>query len=85
MTGESVDKLMRNPREEVAFGTGYLLRGITLKFKETTVLMMVKVTGTFHDNRIAFIECATAYDCWCFLASACYTTSVKLDWRQDKW
>lgn len=85
MTKDKVGMLVANPREEVSYGLGYTLDGINIRYKDTTVLMVVKARGQVGGKKVAFIECATAWDCWEYLAAACYSTSVVLQWRDDKW
>lgn len=85
MTEDSIFKLMANPKEEIVWGLGYVVTGINIKYKESTVLLMVKAHGQLGHKKIVFIEAATVWDCWAYLAAACYTTGVMLTWRDDQW
>ncbi len=84
MTDDSVKKLMETPDQEVAYCTGYFLRGINMVAKDKTWLMVVKLTGRLDGAKVAFIEANSYLECWEYLASCLYTNSAKLNIRPDK-
>jgi len=85
MDNKSVYKLIADPFEEIAYHEGAVLTGINFKVKPSTVLMMVKARFKDGRNGIVFIECEAFMDCWEFLAEGLYTTSIKLQWREDRY
>jgi len=82
---KSLLKLITNPYEEIAYHEGAVLRGVNFKWKERSVLMVVKITKRLDGDKVAFIEADSVLGCWEQLAAALYTTKFQLTWRADRY
>lgn len=80
---EQILRVMKDPYEEIAYSEGAVLRGISLKWKVDTVLMIVKITKRMDGDLVAFIETSTVTGCWDYLATYLYTKGTPLKWRKD--
>jgi len=85
MLDRKVIKLVESPYEEIAYSTGYVLRGLTFKWKVDTVLMVVKLRGRLDGDVVGFVECKDYITCMAYLADWTYSRNVPLKLRPDKW
>jgi len=76
---------MQEPNKIFLLEVGQPLRGITFKWKETTVLMVVKTYSKQKKPIVGFIECDTYYACWEYLYEYLTKMRVPLKWREDQW
>ncbi len=77
--------LRDEPEKYFAVSLGWTLQAISVKRKEGTWLMVIKVCMIPPLDQVAFIEMATYYLCWDYLYLALTTKSAPLVWRVDKW
>lgn len=77
--------LRDEPEKYFAVAHGWTLQAISVKRKDSSWLMVVKVGKSASFDEVAFIEMATYYLCWDYLYLALTTKSAPLVWRVDKW
>lgn len=85
MSSSQVDGFIMEPNKIFAYNVGVSIRGITFKWKDDSVLMIVKTYDKKNKPIIAFIECYTYYDCWEYLYSYLTKRDVPLKWREDRY
>lgn len=86
-TNEMVEafRFLLDVEKRFAYGTTYELRGLNLRKKEATWLLIVKAYNRSKDPVVAFIEAETLYGCLNYLDLHCTTTRAPLSFKPDKW
>lgn len=79
-----LQRFLLNPAEEVAYHSGWLLRGMTIKTKPDGYLLVVKVERRLDGHMVAFIEGTTLIDCFEYLLLSMTHTNAPLKWRKDR-
>lgn len=74
-----------SPQEDFAWSTGQPLRGLNIKWKDDTVLLIVKTWDKRGNPIIAFIECDTLIQCYEYLYEYLHKFNVPLKWKPDQY
>lgn len=72
------------PDKYIAIKTNSVLRGISISRQGNEWRMIAKITDNRGNHMVAFIVCATIYDCWEYWYLHYTTTSAPLRWSVDK-
>lgn len=70
--------------QEVAYYSGYVLRGINFSKRDDGWLMIVKVDGKRGKPLVTFIHAPTPAECMEVMEQALRTRHYTLKWREDK-
>lgn len=71
--------------KHIPYETGYMLKGINIKVKEHSWLMVVRVEGKNGRSLVTFIESNSLAHCIDLLVTALRSNSIRLKWHRDKW
>ena len=78
-------RFVREPADEVAYQDGRILRGYSMKVKENSYLLVVKVTGRLDGHLVAFIESETHIGCFEYWYKSLTTSSAPLRYSRDRY
>jgi hypothetical protein len=84
---EQIDllKFLGDPAKEFAYFSGWQLRGLNFRPKETSWLLVVKATDNTGKHLVAFIENESMSRCLSYLAMYVYKERVPLRWSVDRY
>lgn len=84
-TDKGFRRFLLNLSEELSYHLGFTLRGFSVKYKEESCLLVVKVTSRLGGAQVAFIEAESLVGCFNYLYQHCTKTNAPLKFRPDKW
>lgn len=80
-----LERFLNEPHKEMAYATGYGLRGFNVTYKADTVLLVVKVVDRDKGGLVAFIEAEDMIDCFWYLYQSLTKTNAPLKYHVDKY
>lgn len=78
-------QLLYTLEQTIAYETGCVVTGLTLKQKEQQWTLILRVRDDKGINWVSFTDAHTIADCFDVVAEALHTTSVSLKWYKDRY